>query len=166
MALKLAVASQRRHVASCLCSHRVQEVNRWELSSCLRVAWGQWLHYIGFFHSLPSVPTPWSTLERSIQRRIHSKHCNLFTNLTLLRRWYKFSAESISWACYNDRGCQVFNAGSVQDKALQYHIWTEDQRTWQLPIDRFMQLYSSKVLWFLRSIVSEMARLAHWKCKH
>ena len=96
-ALELSVASQRRRVASCLRPHRVQKVDRWELSSYLRVAWGQWLHYIGVFYPLPSVPTLWSTLERSIQRRTHSKHCDLFTNLTLLRRWYKFSVESISF---------------------------------------------------------------------
>lgn len=31
----------------------------------------------------------------------------------------------------------------------------------KLPIDRFMYLYSSKVLWFLTSIASERAALAH-----
>jgi hypothetical protein len=43
-ALELRVASQRRLVASCLCPPRVQGVNTWQLSSYLRVAWGQWLH--------------------------------------------------------------------------------------------------------------------------
>ena len=84
-ALQVAVASQRRRVASCLRPHIVQEVNRWELSEgCVGSVAA--LHRVFF---LPYPLSAYSLKHTHSDRFKGASTRNIatcVTNLTLLRR--------------------------------------------------------------------------------